>query len=102
MAKKEDLTPEAISNEITKPETKAGPMMYVGPTIPGMAIQNCVYSKEPDGFSEACNEIAELRNLMIPVSEYSSAEKMIAEKRGYIFSAYKKAIEYKETRKGGR
>lgn len=36
-----------------------------------------------------------MRNLFIPVIKYPLAEKMLRERKGYIFSAFRKALEYK-------
>lgn len=83
-----------------KPETVAITKIYVGPTIPGVAIQNRVYSEIPTGLSEAFEKVPEMQNLMIPISEYAEAERMIDNRKGYVYSAYLKALEYKEN-KGG-
>lgn len=32
------------------------PMMYVGPTIPGVAVQNTVYTAKPEALEEAQKE----------------------------------------------
>lgn len=73
----------------------AGPVMYVGPTIAGVAIQNTVYTEMPDGAKEAAEAVPAIRNLFIPVTDYPKAQRMIREGKGYIRSAYKKALEYK-------
>lgn len=83
-----------------KPEMAATTKIYVGPTIPGVAIQNRVYSENPAGLSEAFEKVPEMQNLMIPVSEYAEAERMIDNRKGYVYSAYLKALDYKEN-KGG-
>lgn len=75
-------------------------LMYVGPTIPGIGIQNTVYTEIPAAAMEVCKEVPEMRNLFIPIIKYPAAEQMLRTGKGYIFSAYKKALEYKE--KGGR
>lgn len=67
---------------------------------PGVAIQNRVYSETPTGLSEAFEKVPEMQNLMIPISEYAEAERMIDNRKGYVYSAYLKALEYKEN-KGG-
>lgn len=74
------------------------PMMYVGPTIPGVAIQNTVYTEMPEALEEAQKECPEFGNLYLPIMKYAMAEQMIRKKSGYIYTAYKKALEYKETR----
>ncbi len=73
--------------------------MYVGPSIPGVATQNVVYTKIPKEAEEAKKECPEFINLFIPIKKYGMAEEMLRKKEGYIFSAYQKALEYKEGRK---
>lgn len=95
------MAAEKIKTTATaKTETSATIKIYVGPTIPGVAIQNRVYSENPAGLSEAFEKVPEMQNLMIPVSEYAEAERMIDSRKGYVYSAYMKALEYKEN-KGG-
>lgn len=79
-----------------KPKNKAEPLMYVGPTLQGIAIQNRVYTEIPEGAAEAIAKDPELGNLFIPVLEYPKANKMLREKSGYIFSAYAKALKLKK------
>lgn len=80
---------------VEKKETQEN-LMYVGPTIPGIGIQNRVYTEIPEAAKEACKDVPEMRNLFIPVIKYPIAEKMLRERKGYIFSAFRKAQEYKE------
>ena len=76
-------------------ETKggAGPLMYVGPTVTGLAIQNQVYSEIPKEAEALFLEHPEVRNLFIPVRDYPKANRMIRERAGYIYSAYLSALE---------
>ena len=93
-------TEKAKTTATAKPEAVAITKIYVGPTIPGVAIQNRVYSETPAGLSEAFEKVPEMQNLMIPISEYAEAERMIDNRKGYVYSSYLKALEYKEN-KGG-
>lgn len=74
------------------------PVLYVGPTINGIAITGTVYKKVPDSAKKAHEKAPMILNLFIPVKEYGEAEKMIREKKGYVYSAYKEALKLK---KGG-
>ena len=79
--------------ETTKPAVGvAGPLMYVGPTVTGFAIQNRVYSEIPEEAKEKFTDHPELRNLFIPVRNYPKANRMIREGTGYIYSAYLVAL----------
>lgn len=89
---------KAPAAEPKRKEAPKAPMMYVGPTIHGVAIQNTVYTKKPDALEEAQKECPEFGNLYLPIMKYAMAEQMIRKKSGYIYTAYKKALEYKETR----
>lgn len=92
---------KAPAAEPKRKEAPKAPMMYVGPTIHGVAIQNTVYTKKPDALEEAQKECHEFGNLFLPIAQCAMAERMIRMKSGYVFEAYKKALEYKETKKEG-
>ena len=83
----------------TSQDTKAGaknisePLMYVGPTVTGLAIQNRVYSEIPEEAKEKFTDHPQLRNLFIPVRDYPKANRMIREGTGYIYSAFLAALE---------
>ena len=89
----------AVEEKIKKEPER---LMYVGPTIPGIGIQNRVYTEIPEAAATACKEVPEMRNLFIPILKYPAAEQMLRTGKGYIFSAYKKALEYKENKEGGK
>lgn len=81
-----------------KPRTKTaekGPVMYVGPTIPGIGSQNQVFTGIPASAQEAFKKEPELGNLFIAIKDYPEANAMLREKRGYIHSAFNKALELK-------
>lgn len=101
----QDLTlqtpdPDPVATVATPPK-KDGPMMYVGPTISGLAIQNVVYSSIPSTIETVKKEVPEIINLFIPVSKYGDAERMIRTGSGYLYNAFVKALEFKEKRNRG-
>lgn len=106
MAKAKTSTAEEVRETVeAEKEVKKEPekLMYVGPTIPGIGIQNRVYTEIPEDAEEVCKEVPEMRNLFIPIIKYPAAEQMLRTGKGYITSAYKKALEYKENKgKGGK
>lgn len=75
-----------------------GPWMYVGPTVPGIGIQNRVYTAIPEEAAERAKEVPEVALLFIPVKDYPMANRMLREGAGYIYDAYCKAA---QIRKGG-
>lgn len=78
------------------PET----VLYVGPTINGIAITGTVYSSIPEAAKAAREKAPMILNLFIPIREYGEAERMIREKRGYVYSAYAEAQKFKLERGG--
>lgn len=106
IAKKEEIAvaqpgTEAVASspkEKKKPAKLAGPWMYVGPTVPGIAIQNRVYTEIPEEAQKRAKETPEIHLLFIPIKDYPMANRMLREGAGYIHNAYCKA---EEIRKGG-
>ena len=76
-----------------KTAEKKEPRMYVGPTIPGIGIQNRVYTEIPKEAQEQAEKTPEIGLLFIPVKGYPIANKMLREGTGYLYDAYQKANE---------
>ena len=70
---------------------KEGPLMYVGPTVPGIGIQNRVYTEIPKEAKERAEKMPEIRLLFIPVKDYPMANQMLREGTGYLYDAYCRA-----------
>ncbi len=70
-------------------------VMYVGPTVPGIGIQNQVFTEIPASAQEVIRKEPEIGNLFIPIGKYPEANVMIREKKGYIYSAFSKALNLK-------
>lgn len=63
--------------------------MYVGPTVPGIGIQNRVYTGIPQEVKDIVNGGNPLiGELFIKIRDYPVAERMIREKKGYLYNAY--------------
>ena len=92
-AKVEETVVETPAAE--KPKKAPEPVMYVGPTIPRIGIQNRVYTEIPAGAQEAIKETPVLRNLFIQIREYPEAERQLRVGKGYINSAFNKALQLK-------
>lgn len=69
------------------------PLMYVGPTVPAIGIQNRVYTEIPEGLEDKMKQLPQLRNLFVPVLNYPMAAKMLRERSGYIYSAFNAVLE---------
>lgn len=74
----------------------AEPLMYVGPTIRGVAIQNRVYSEIPEPAKKAITECPLLSNLFVDIRRYPDAERQITEGKGSLYVAFDAALSYKE------
>ena len=92
MAEKKRTQKEPTPTAARAGNTVTGPLMYVGPTVTGFAIQNRVYSQIPEEAKEKFTDHPELRNLFLPVKDYPKANRMIREGTGYIYSAYLVAL----------
>ena len=92
--KKPDTTKKS-----TEEAKAAEPKMYVGPKIPGIGIQNRVYTEIPEGAASLIKEHPEFSNLFIAIEEYPKANRMLRERTGYIYSAFNKALGYKKINK---
>ena len=81
-----------------KAAEKAEPLMYVGPTIKGVAIQNRVYTEIPETAKTAMADCPLLANLFVQILEYPAVERQLTEGNGAFYVAYKAALEYRETK----
>lgn len=95
-AKKEAEIAAAESAGVTEkaqPVTENERVMYVGPTVPGVGIQNRVYTETPSDAKEVIRENPQIGNLFIRIRDYPIANKMLREKKGYIYGAFLRAEE---------
>ena len=60
-------------------EAKTETVLYVGPTISGIAITGTVYTEIPEAAKAAKADAPMILNLFIPIREYGEAERMIRE-----------------------
>lgn len=76
-----------------KPET----VVYVGPSILGVAYHNTVYNNGlPQELQDAIEKEPAFRNLIVPISQLSAVGNDIANKRGAAYIFYEKALQYKQ------
>lgn len=92
----EDGIKTPIIHETVQEIPKRENVMYVGPTVHGIGIQNRVYSEIPEEAKGAIAENPMIGNLFISIRDYPKANKMLREKQGYIYSAYMEALELKK------
>ena len=95
---KSEMTAAAMTEKpraAARKSVEKEPVMYVGPTVNGVGIQNRVYTEIPGNVQELFHETPELKNLFIPVREYPTACRMLREHKGYIYSAFMRALDFK-------
>lgn len=63
--------------------------MYVGPTVPGIGIQNRVYTDIPQEVVDLMNNgHPVIGDLFIQIRDYPTANRMLREQKGYLYNAY--------------
>ena len=93
-------TKSVEKSEEKKAEVKR--LLYVGPTIYGVATNGSVYIGIPSQVEEARKDVPDLINLFIPIADYEKASKQIRKGTGYIGLAYRNALAYSDkVRNGG-
>lgn len=77
-------------------------IVYVGPTIIGVATRNTVYSEIPDTLQTASQNAPYLIGLCVPIAKLSEAMAQIKNQNGAIYTLYKKALAYSAKMKGDK
>ncbi len=67
-------------------------IIYVGPTIEGVATRNTVYADPPEPLKKAAEKLPYLSGLCLPISGLASALRQIDRKQGGIYTLYSKAL----------
>lgn len=75
-------------------------IVYVGPTIPGVATRNTTYSEMPESLKEAAKAAPYLKGLCIPVNTLAVAMSQIRNKEGAFYTLYNKALTFSADMKG--
>lgn len=70
-------------------------VVYVGPTIPGVATRNVTYSEVPESIQQAAKAAPYLLSLCVPIKRLGTALRQIQGKQGGIYTFYQKALTYK-------
>lgn len=85
-----------------KKKTEKRRLLYVGPTIYGVARTGSVYIGIPSAVENVRKDVPDLVNLFIPITDYGKAMEQIRKGVGYIYVAYRHAEVYAEkVRNGG-
>lgn len=79
-----------------KVTAKQETVVYVGPTVVGVASHNTVFNNGlPQNMQEAIAKEPAFKNLLVSVSALAAATSDIANKRGATYVFYEKALNYK-------
>ncbi len=70
-------------------------IVYVGPTIIGVATRNTTYSAVPDALKEAAKTAPYLMGLCVPVTRLNVALSQIQKAEGSFYTLYQKALGYR-------
>lgn len=69
-------------------------IVYVGPTIIGVATRNTTYDGIPESLQAAIQTAPFFRDLCVPVSGLAAAMDQIRKRNGAIYTLYKKALKF--------
>ena len=70
-------------------------IVYVGPTIPGVANKNTFYDDAPsEALLAACEEAPFMASLIVPMSGLAEALVQLRYENGAMYALYKKALDY--------
>lgn len=76
-------------------KVKPEPLIYVGPTLLGVANHNTVFHQGlPKEIQIAIEKEPAFKNLLIPIRRLALASDEIANQRGAIYTCYKKVLNY--------
>lgn len=67
-------------------------IVYIGPTITGVATRNTVYDKVPEALERAAKERPYLSGLCVPISKMSDAMGQINRQQGSAYTLFNKAL----------
>lgn len=90
---------EAKASKTTQAKAAAKPetVVYIGPSILGVANHNTVYNNGlPQELQDAIEKEPAFKNLLVPISQLAAAGNDIANKRGAAYTFYEKAMQYKQ------
>lgn len=100
MSTKTAKTTEGATEQTTVKAAQTETLVYVGPSILGVAYHNTVFNNGvPQELQTAMNEEPAFKNLLVPIGQLAAVGSDIANKRGAAYIFYEKALQYKQSRK---
>ena len=81
-----------MSKDTKKTTKAAGPVVYCGPTIPGVAVQYTTYTNgTPTALAEAVKEQPALGSLVVPLDQLPEVRRQFHAGSGRYYTLYRKA-----------
>lgn len=100
MSTKTAKTTEGATEQATVKAAQTETLVYVGPSILGVAYHNTVFNNGvPQELQTAMDEEPAFKNLLVPIGQLAAVGSDIANKRGAAYIFYEKALQYKQSRK---
>ena len=94
--------PEKKSVKQEAPKAAKGPVIYVGPSIVGVATKGTVYKNGlTPQISKAVEELPALKTLLVEIGKITQARKDLKNKESAVSICYAKAEEYAQ-KKGAK
>ena len=83
-----------MSKDPKKTDQAAGPVVYCGPTVPGVAVQYTVYTNgTPTALAEAIKKKPILGGLVVPLDQLPEVRRQFHDGAGRYYTLYRKAQE---------
>lgn len=100
MSTKTAKTTEGATEQVTVRAAQTERLVYVGPSILGVAYHNTVFNNGvPQELQTAMDEEPAFKNLLVPIGQLAAVGSDIANKRGAAYIFYEKALQYKQSKK---
>lgn len=80
-----------MNKKTVKPD-KPSKVVYVGPTITGVATRNAVYAELPENLSKAIQTRPYLNGLCVSIPQLPGALEQLDRRQGGIYTLYTKAL----------
>ena len=81
-----------MSKDPKKTDQAAGPVVYCGPTVPGVAVQYTVYTNgTPTALAEAIKKKPILGGLVVPLDKLPEVRRQFHDGAGRYYTLYRKA-----------
>lgn len=81
-----------MSKDPKKTTQATGPVVYCGPTIPGVAVQYTTYTNgTPTALAEAVKEKPVLGGLVVPLDKLPEVRRQFHDGAGRYYTLYRKA-----------